>query len=174
MKVATSRQDIFISQRKYTLDFLKKTGNHRSKPTGTPLEKGWNGNTTRSESPVDKRRYQRLVGKLIYLSLTRPDIVYVVSVLSQFMHCPTKKHPDAVTHILRYLRGTPGKGLLFKKNEERGITWFANADQAGSIKDYRSTSEYYTKLQGNLVTWRSKKQSVVACSGAEVEYRAIA
>jgi len=78
------------------------------------------------------------------------------------MHFPKKRHLEAAYLILRYLKGTPGKGLLFKKSQDRGISGFVNADWVGSIEDNRSTSGFCTKLWGNLVTLRSKKQSVVA------------
>jgi hypothetical protein len=88
IEVARSRQWIFISQRKYILDLLKETRLHGCKVTDNPVEVNVKLGKV-SESPlIDKGRYQRLVGKLIYLSHTRPDIVYVVSVVSQFMHFP--------------------------------------------------------------------------------------
>ena len=123
---------------------------------------------------VDKERYQRLVGRLIYLSHTRPDIAYTVSLVSQFMHDPRELHMQAVFRILRYLKSAPGKCLLFSKNSHLQIEAFTDADWAGSTDDRRSTSGYCTFVGGNLVTWRSKKQNVVARSSAEVEYRAMA
>ena len=81
MEVAQNKEGLFISQRKYTLNLLKETGMLACRPTGTPLEKGWNVEE-KEDTPVEKERYQRLVGRLIYLSLTRPDIAYVVSVIS--------------------------------------------------------------------------------------------
>ena len=123
---------------------------------------------------MDKGRYQRLVGKLIYLSHTRPDIGFSVSVVSQFMNRPTEEHMEAVYRILRYLKMTPGKGLYFSKNPNRKIEVFTDADWAGSTVDRRSTTGYCTFVWGNLVTWRSKKQSVVARSSAEAEFRAMA
>jgi len=90
------------------------------------------------------------------------------------MHSPTKRHLEAAYHILRYLKGTPGKGMLLKKSKDRGIRSFADADWAGSIEDSKSTLGYCTKIWGNLVIWRSKKQEVVSCSSVEVKYRTIA
>ena len=174
MEIARSKKGIFISQRKYTLDLLQETGKLGCKPATTPLDRNWKLKITDDDPLVERERYQRLVGKLIYLSLTRPDIAYSVSVVSQFMHSPRKKHLDAVNQILRYLKGTPGKGLLFSKSENRSVECFADADWAGSVEDSKSTTGYCTKVWGNLVTWRSKKQSVVARSSAEAEYRAIA
>ncbi|XP_050909535.1 uncharacterized mitochondrial protein AtMg00810-like [Lathyrus oleraceus] len=122
---------------------------------------------------VDTGRYQRLVGKLIYLSHTRRDIAFSVSVVSQFMHSPFEEHLEAVYRILRYLKGNPGKGLLFKKTSEKHVSIFTDADWAGSVTDRRSTSGYCTYVWGNLVTWRRKKQGVVARSSPEVEFRAM-
>ena len=122
------------------------------KPRYTPLARNWKYVKNDSNPPVDKGRYQRLVGRLIYLSLTHLDIAYAMSIVSQFMHAPTQQHLAVVYHILRYLKGTPGKGLLFQKSGEREAKGFADADWAGSIMDSRSTSCFCTKLWGNLVT----------------------
>ncbi|XP_050890945.1 uncharacterized mitochondrial protein AtMg00240-like [Lathyrus oleraceus] len=126
------------------------------RPADTPMDpnaKLWGeGNVF-----VDTGRYQRLVGKLIYLSHTQPDIAFSVSVVSQFMHSPFEEHLEAVYRILRYLKGNPGKRLFFKKTGEKNVSIFTDADWAGSIIDRRSTSGYCTYVWGNLVTWRSKK-----------------
>ena len=122
------------------------------KTSNTPIEANSKLEEVKNCVPVDKWRYQILVGRLIYLSHTRPDIAFVVSMVSQFMHSPYKEHLEAVYRILRYLKSTPGKGLFFKKNENRGIEVYTDADWAGSITDRRSTSRYYTFLWGNLVT----------------------
>ncbi|RVX18952.1 Retrovirus-related Pol polyprotein from transposon RE1 [Vitis vinifera] len=120
------------------------------------------------------RMYQRLVGRLIYLAHTWPDIAYSVSVISQFMHDPREPHLQAAYRVLHYLKGNPGKGILFKKNNTLALEAYIDADYAGSLVDRRSTIGYCTFLGGNLVTWRSKKQNVVAKSSAESEFRAIA
>ncbi|XP_021985998.1 secreted RxLR effector protein 161-like [Helianthus annuus] len=125
---------------------------------------------------ADKERYQRLVGKLIYLSLslTRPDIAYAVGVVSQFMHQPQVAHMEAAMRILRYLKGTVGHGVLFKTDGLLNVEFYTDADWAGDKGNRRSTSGYFSLVGGNLVTWRSKKQKVVALSSAELEFRGIA
>ena len=123
---------------------------------------------------MEKAQYQRLVGKLIYLAHTRPDIAYAVSVVSQFMHDPRERHLQAVNKILQYLKSSPGRGLLFKKEGKLAMEVYTDADYAGSIVDRRSTTGYCMFLGGNLVAWRSKKQNVVARSSAEAEFRAMA
>jgi hypothetical protein len=114
------------------------------------------------------------VGKLIYLTHTRPDITYVVSVVSQFMPAPNEEHMNAVYRILRYLNDAPGKGLLYVKNGVSNIEGYTDADWAGDQTTKRSTYGYLTFVEGNLITWRSKKQKVVARSSAEAEFREMA
>ncbi|KAJ0970451.1 hypothetical protein J5N97_023328 [Dioscorea zingiberensis] len=142
MEVARSKCGIVISQRKYVLDLLAETGMSGCKPSDTPMDPNQKLKEEENGEQVDKGRYQRLVGRLIYLSHTRPDIAFVVSVVSQYMHSPQEAHLYAVYRILRYLKGTPGLGLCFKKNEQRGIEVYTDADWAGSIMDRRSTSGF--------------------------------
>ena len=111
------------------------------------------------------------MGKLIYLAHTRPNIAFAVSCMSQFKHSPYKSHLDAVYRILKYLKGTPGRGLMFKKNEGRNIEVYVDVDWESSVNDRHSTLGYCSYVWGNLVTWRSKKQTVVARSSAEAELR---
>lgn len=174
MEVARSKRGIVVSQRKYILDLLKETGMSGCRPADTPINPNQKLGDTKDGNPVNTTRYQKLVGKLIYLSHTRPDIAFAVSIVSQFMHSPYEVHLEAIYRILRYLKSTPRKGLFFKKSEQKTIEAYTDVDQAGSVTDRRSTSGYCTYIQGNLVTWRSKKQSVVARSSAEAEYRAMA
>ena len=128
----------------------------------------------KNEPMVDKRMYQRLVGRLIYLAHTRLDIAYAVSVISQFMHDPREPHLQAAHKVMHYLKGNPRKGILFKKNDAFSLEAYTDADYAGSIVDRRSTTRYCTFLEGNLVTWKSKKHNVVAWSSGELEFRVIA
>lgn len=174
IEVARSKHGIFLSQRKYILDLLTETGMLGCKPINTPIEQNHKLFQCQSATSTDKQRYQRLVGKLIYLSHTRPDIAYSVSVMSQFMHDPRKPHMDAVERILRYLKSAPGKGILFSNHGHLKVEGYTDADWGGSSNDRKSTSGYFTFVGGNLVTWRSKKQPVVARSSAEAEYRGMA
>ncbi|CAL2237756.1 unnamed protein product [Prunus armeniaca] len=174
IEVARSKHGIFLSQRKYVLDLLTETGMLDCKPIDTPSEQNHKLGLYPDQVPIDKERYQRLVGKLIYLAHTRPDNAYAVSVVSQFMHAPSEDHMAAVTRILRYLKVTPSKGLMFSKYGHTYVEGYTNADWAGSATDRRSTSGYFTFVGGNLVTWRSKKQKVVSRSSAEAEYRGMA
>ncbi|KAL4030380.1 hypothetical protein IC575_008616 [Cucumis melo] len=142
-------------------------------PADTSIEFNSKLGNSDDQVPVDKEQYQCLVGKLIYLSHTRLDISFAVSVVNQFMQAPHEKHMEAVNRILRYLKNTPGKGLMFRKTNRKTIEAYTDSNWAGSIVDRKSTSGYCTFVWGNLVTWRSKKLSVVARSSAEAEYRAM-
>lgn len=165
---------ISLSQRKYVLDLLTETGMLSCKPAETPMEMNHMLEILPDQVPTDIEGYQRLVGRLIYLSHTQPDIAYAVSVVSQFMHQPSVEHMDAVYRILRYLKGSPGKGLFFSNRKMSCVEGYTDADWAGDQTTRRSTSGYFTFVEGNLVTWRSKKQRVVARSSAEAEFRGMA
>ena len=171
IEVSRCDKGIFLSQRKYVLDLLQETGMLACQPADTPVE-GLKLCVKTNHVPVDEGRYQRLVGKLMYLAHTRSDLAYALSIVSQFMQNPGEQHMNAIMRILRYLKSTPGKGILFTKNVDcQSVDAYSDADWAGAIDDKRFTSGYFTFVGGNLVTWRSKKQNVVACSSAEAEFR---
>ncbi|KAL5844470.1 hypothetical protein ACOSQ3_010524 [Xanthoceras sorbifolium] len=139
----------------------------------TPVEPNQKLGEASNSAIVDKGSYQRLVGKLIYLSHTRPDIIYAVSMVSQFMHNSKDVYLQAVYSILQYLKATPEKRIVLKKGRSLTLEAYMNADYAGFVVDRMSTSGYRTFVGGNLVTWRSKKQGVVVRSSIKVEFRAM-
>ena len=126
--MARSRQGIFLYQRKYILDLLAKVGLLECKPADIPIVQNHKLGEYVDQVPADKQRYQRLMGKLIYLSHTRPDIAYAVSVVSQFMHCLSEHHMDAVMRILHYLKSSPGKGLTLSKNGHLNVAGYTDVD----------------------------------------------
>lgn len=173
IEVIRSEKGIFLSRRKYVIDLLKETGMLGCEPIGSPMEQNHGLEECFDQVPADKEQYQRLVGRLIYLSHTRPDIAYAVSVVSRFMYNPGQQHMDAVIRILRYLKSAPGRGLMFSKHGHLNISGYTDSDWGGKGDRRRSTSGYVTFVGGNLVTWKSKKQQVVSLSSAEAEYRAM-
>ncbi|RVX16840.1 Retrovirus-related Pol polyprotein from transposon RE1 [Vitis vinifera] len=129
----------------------QETGKIGCKPVSTPMDPNHKLGEAKEEPMVDKRMYQRLIGRLIYLAHTRPDIAYSVSVISQFMHDPREPHLQAAYRVLHYLKGNPEKGILFKKNNTLALEAYTDADYAGSLVDRRSTTGYCTFLGGNLI-----------------------
>jgi hypothetical protein len=109
IEIARSARGIVLSQRKYALDLLNDTGMMQCRAAATPIDQNYKI-TAESGELVEKETYQRLVGRLLYLCHTRPDIAYAVSIVSRYMHEPRTGHLDAVHRILRYLKGTRGKG----------------------------------------------------------------
>ena len=173
IEVATSRKGLFLNQRKYTIDLLRDSNMLNSKPANTPFDSKLQ--LDKLGDPLDSPNYyQKLVGKLIYLTITRPDISFAVSLVSQHMHAPTVVHLCMVKRILRYLKKTIGRGIVMRRNGHTDIIGFSDSDWAGNTIDRRSTTGYCMFVGGNLVSWKSKKQPVVARSSAEAEYRAMA
>lgn len=117
IEVAHSKKEIFICQQKYIVDLLIEIGMLGCKATDTPIEPNHKLGEVPEDSVVDKGSYQRLVGRLIYLAHTRLDITYAVGMVSQFRHNPKETHLRVVYRILHYLKGTPRKGIIFKKGE---------------------------------------------------------
>ncbi|GKC76017.1 uncharacterized mitochondrial protein-like protein [Tanacetum coccineum] len=119
-------------------------------------------------------KYRRVVGKLNYITITRPDIVFLVSVVSQFLITPRTSHWDAVTQILGYLKGTLGLGILYANHGHHIAEGFTDVDYVGCPNTLRSPTGYCSFVGGNLVSWKSKKQNVVSRSSSKAEYRAMA
>ena len=136
---------------------LEETGFLGGKVASTPVEPNFKIGENQDCKSVDKGRYQRLVGRLINLSHTRPDITFAVSLVSQFIHNPNEEYMQAVGRILSYLKSTPGKGILFKSGNGLTVEGYIDADYASSLVDRRSTTGYCIFLGGNLMSWRSKK-----------------
>ena len=128
IEVAQSNSKVVISQRKYTVDILTDTGMLYCKPVDTPMDPNAKLVSGQGELLRDPRRYRRLVGKLNYLTITRPDISFPVSVVSQFLQSPCDSHWDVVVRILRYIKGTPGQGVLYENRGHTQIVGYSDAD----------------------------------------------
>ncbi|KAK2453566.1 putative mitochondrial protein [Trifolium repens] len=172
-EVAQSREGITISQRKYCLDLLKDSGLLGSKPASTPLDPAVKLHNDDSKPYADISQYRRLVGKLLYLTNTRPDICFATQQLSQFLSKPTINHYNAACRVIRYLKHNPGRGLLFPRSSDLQILGFTDADWAGCLDTRKSTTGYCFFIGSSLVSWKAKKQTTVSRSSSEAEYRAL-
>ena len=115
-----------------------------------------------------------MVGRLLYLTITRPDITFAVNRLSQFLSCPTDVHLQAVFNILKYLKANPGQGLFYSVDTDLCINGFSDADWGTCTDSRRSVTGICVFLGKSLISWKSKKQNVASSSSTEAEYRAMA
>ncbi|CAL8075035.1 unnamed protein product [Prunus armeniaca] len=167
IEVSRSKHGIFLSQRKYALEILKDAKLLGAPPVDFPMEKGLKL-SDKGELLKDLAHYRRLIGRLIYLTITRPDITYSVHVLSRFMHAPRKPHMEAALRILRYLKKSPGQGILLSSHNDLTLHAFCDSNWAR-----RSTTGYCVFLGSYLISWKSKRQKTVSLSSAEAEYRSM-
>ncbi|GKC48201.1 hypothetical protein Tco_1065923 [Tanacetum coccineum] len=108
--------------------------------------------------PVDQTRFRGMVGSLMYLTASRPDLVFAVCMCARYQAKPTKKHFEAIKRVFRYLKGTINMGLWYPKDNAMSLTAYADADHAGCQDSRRSTSGSAQFLEDRLVSWSSKKQ----------------
>jgi hypothetical protein len=130
----------------------------QSKPEHVPLPPGLQLMSDMNSEPADLHHYCKLVGKLIFLTTTRPDLSYVVSIISRYMFAPQQAHLEVVKHILRYLKKTCDYGILYQSQGKHPIRDYTDADWAACPKTRRSTGGYLFSLAGGSITWQSKRQ----------------
>lgn len=168
---------IKMSQTKYIENILSRFEMENCKPRSSPCETMiLNKDTPEESAPVDSRLYREIVGSLVYImTSTRPDLCYSVTKLSQYLSAPTVVHLNTAKHVLRYLKGTADKGLVFRKYDQPlSLIGYCDADW-GSSEDRHSITGYGFKLSKNspLISWKSRKQPTVALSTCEAEYMSL-
>ncbi|KAI5314303.1 hypothetical protein L3X38_043479 [Prunus dulcis] len=119
---------------------------------------------------ADEEKYRKVVGSLLYLTATRPDVMYAASLLARYMHGPSNKHYGVAKRVLRYVKGTLDYGLHYMKGKKAVLVGFCDSDWGGSADDSKSTSGYAFSFGSGVFSWASVKQNCVALSTAEAEY----
>jgi len=173
LEIAHSELVISVCQRKYALDILETTGLLALKLAKFPINPNVKFSKDSGHLLADPTSYRWLVGRLLYLTISRPDISFVVQVLSQFMDKPRVLHLDASTQVLRYIKATPAQGLFFPVISSLQLKAFCDSDWAGCLDSRRSVTGYCIFLDSSLISWKSKKQTIVSWSSAKAEYRAM-
>ncbi|XP_042521119.1 secreted RxLR effector protein 161-like [Macadamia integrifolia] len=168
--VSEQEDDIFVSQIKYVKEMLKKFGMEDSKPMGTPMAVGCKLSSNGESPIVDQTLYRSMIGRFLYLTSSRIDILQLVCLVARFQASPKEAHLLAVKRILRYLKGTLEYGLWYPKTNNFIVTAFSDADWAGSIDDRKITSGGAFFLGKSSVAWHRKKHESVSLSIAEAEY----
>jgi hypothetical protein len=174
LQIRQSNQGIFISQTKYIREMLKRFGMEDCKPVITPMQTSCKLSKDDDSKSTDQRQYRSMIGSLLYVTASRPDVMQAVGQVARFQAAPKESHVLAVKRIFRYLKGTEEFGLWYPKGKDLSLMAYTDADWAGCIDDRRSTSGAAFYLGECLVSWLSKKQSSVSLSTAEAEYIAAA
>jgi hypothetical protein len=170
MEVDQTKDGIFVCQKRYAKEMLKKFNMENCKSVNTPLVLNSKMMKDDGAKKSDEKVYRSLVGCLLYLTATRPDLMFTVNLLSRYRQEPSEIHFQAAKRVLRYIKGTEDYGISFTKSEKFVLTGFTDSDWAGSADDMKSTSGYAFYAGSSLVCWNSIKQKTVAQSTAEAEY----
>ncbi|KAJ0753494.1 putative RNA-directed DNA polymerase [Helianthus annuus] len=165
---------MFLSQQVYMKEIIDRAGMSSCKSAATPVDTKPKLGSHSGVDFEDPTLYRSLVGALQYLTFTRPDICYAVQQVCMYMHAPKVDHWNALKQIIRYLQGTSSHGLTISASTDFSLRAYTDADWAGCPDTRRSTSGYCVYLGLNIISWSSKRQSVISRSSVEAEYRGVA
>ena len=157
IEIKQKRDEIFICQRKYAKEILKKFNMENCKSMSTPICQKEKLFKDDGADQVDETFYRSLIGCLMCLTATRPDVLYAISVLSRFINCANEFHFKAAKRVLRYVKGTLSYGIKFYSSQSFWLQGYSDSDWAGSLDDMKSTSGYCFSFGSGLFTWCSKK-----------------
>ncbi|GJV79290.1 putative ribonuclease H-like domain-containing protein [Tanacetum coccineum] len=174
LQVKQKEDGIFISQDKYVVEILKKFDFASVKTASTPIETQKPLIKDEEAADVDVHLYRSMIGSLMYLTASRPDIMFAVCACSRFQVTPKTSHLHAVKRIFRYLKGKPKLGLWYPRESSFDLEAYSDSDYAGANLDRKSTTGGCQFLGRRLISWQCKKQTIVATSTTEAEYVAAA
>ncbi|GMI79777.1 hypothetical protein HRI_001647000 [Hibiscus trionum] len=170
LQIKQMKDGTFINQAKYIKDMLNKFGLENTKPQATPMSSSTKLDKDEGGKCVDSKLYRSMIGSLLYLTASRPDILFSVCLCARFQASPKESHLIAVKRIFRYLRDTPCLGLWYPRVSTFNLHAYSDADYGGCKIDRKSTSGTCQFLGSMLISWFSKKQNSVALSTTEAEY----
>ncbi|WVZ84222.1 hypothetical protein U9M48_031276 [Paspalum notatum var. saurae] len=164
LQIKQGLEGTFVHQAKYTRDKLKKFNMGDSKPMTTPMGTNMVLDADEDGEAVDQKEFRGMIGSLLYLTATRPDIQFVVCLCAHYQASPRTSHRQAVKRIFRYMKFTPELGLWYSSDSSLSLRGFSDADHAGCQIDRKSTSGTCQLLGSSLVSWSSRKQASVSPS----------
>jgi len=170
IQINQCKDGVYVHQSKYTKELLKKFKLEDCKEMNTPMHPTCTLSKEDQGSKVDQKLYRGMIGSLLDLTASRPDILFSVCLCARFQSDPRETHLTAVKRIFRYLKGTVNLGLLYKKSSDYKLVGFCDADYASDRIERKSTSVNCQFLGENLISWASKRQATIALSTAEAEY----
>jgi len=170
LQINQMKNGTFVSHGKYIKDMLKKFGMEDSKSISTPMGTNGSLDSDTSGNMVDQKMYRSMIGSLLYVTASRPDVMFSVCMCARFQASPRESHLKATKRILRYLKHTQNVGLWYSKGAKFELVGYSDSDCVGCKVDRRSSSGTSQLLGRSLVSWSSKKQNSVALSTAEAEY----
>ena len=170
LQIKQTDSGIFISQGKYARELVKRFGMDSAKESFIPMAHNAKLDLDENGKKVDERLYRGMIGSLLYLTASRPDIMFSVCICARFQSCPKESHLGLVKRIIRYVKGSLDLGLWYPNNTQFDLVGYCDADFAGSLTDRKSTSGTCQLLGMSLVSWFSKKQNSIALSTTEAEY----
>jgi hypothetical protein len=170
LQITQRSEGMFISQEKYLREMLKRFQMEDSKPVGTPMVTGCKLSKDDDSPDVDQSSYRSMIGSLLYITTSRPDIMHVVGMVGRYQSAPKESHLLAVKRIFRYLKETMTYGLWYPRNQNFQLTAYSNADWVNCVDERKSTSGGAFFLGDSLVAWLSKNQSSISLSTTEAEY----
>nr|GEV85894.1 hypothetical protein [Tanacetum cinerariifolium] len=170
LQISQSPRGIFINQSKYAIESLKKYGFDSCKPVDTPMVEKSKLNEDKEGKTVDLSHYRGMIGTLLYLKASRPDLQFAICMCARYQARPTKKHLHAVKRIFRYLRGTVNRELWYSKDSSISLTEFADADHAGCQDTRRSTSGSMQFIGDRLIPMYCDNKSAIALCCNNVQH----
>jgi len=170
IQINQSKDGVYVHQSKYTLELLKKFKLKDCKEMNTPMHPTCTLSKEETGSKVDQKLFRGMICSLLYLTTSRPYILFSVCLCARFQSSPRESHLTTVKSIFKYLKGTTNHGLLYRKSLDYKLVGFCEADYVSDKIERKSISGNYQFLGDNLISWASKRQATIVLSTTKVEY----